>query len=156
MRRHDLTTHLRLNASLFNHFDTQTWLADRNLKLWFWKSRMVLKDGNSIGNTKKSEKCFNLSSFCDGGLVGFWVGFQRLFWVQLSALDGVAVNPILFLLLFRPYNGILSFKNRHIFFIFWPLAPPTPKKSDGLMVYCLLLCELILVVNCKMTTDIST
>ena len=77
-----------------------------------------------LGIQKKSEKCFNLSSFCDGGLVGFWVGFQRLFWVQLSALDGVAVNPILFLLLFRPYNGILSFKNRHIFFIFWPPAPP--------------------------------
>ena len=81
-----------------------------------------------LGIQKKSEKCFNLSSFCDGGLVGFWVGFQRLFWVQLSALDGVAVNPILFLLLFRPYNGILSFNNRQFFFIFWLPAPPPTKK----------------------------
>ena len=47
-----------LNASLFNHFNMQTWLADRNLKLRFWKSRMVLKDGNSIGNTKKIRKVF--------------------------------------------------------------------------------------------------
>ena len=82
-----------------------------------------------LGIQKKSEKCFNLSSFCDGGLVGFWVGFQRLFWVQLSALDGVAVNPILFLLLFRPYNGILSFKNRHIFFSYFDPPPPQPPKK---------------------------
>ena len=62
---------------------------------------------NSIGNTKKSENCFNLSSFWVGGFLG-WFPKTVLpdISVQLLALDGVAVNPIQYQLIFWPYNGV--------------------------------------------------
>ena len=98
---------------------------------------MVLQGANSIGNTKKSENCFNLSSFWVGGFLG-WFPKTVLpdISVQLLALDGVAVNPIQYQLIFWPYNGVQSFNNRHIFYILTP-APLPPKKSDGWMIYYL-------------------
>ena len=74
-----------------------------------------------LGIQKKSEKCFSLSSFWVGGFLG-WFPKTVLpdISVQLLALDGVAVNPIQYKLIFWPYNGVFP-----------------PQKSDGGMVYCL-------------------
>ena len=54
--------------------------------------------------------------------------------VQLLALDGVAVNPIQYQLIFWPYSGLTTALTTGIFFIFKPPAPLPPKKW---MVYCL-------------------
>ena len=91
---------------------------------------MVLQGANSIGNTKKSENCFNLSSFWVGGFLG-WFPKTVLpdISVQLLALDGVAVNPIQYQLIFWPYNGVQSFNKRHIFYILTPFPPSPPKKG---------------------------